>query len=155
MLVQDTPAFLRVRREGTALSAKASLAAAVAGPRTQGRSGRCRRGAGRNQEGTAALGNMIQTHQWFIFQAGWKPESGELSPGPTPAFSPTSDPPGTWWLQAFPEENGSISALYVVSYRLCAGPHLSPSRDGRINSVRLEGCAGSRSSLLGSATLPG
>lgn len=43
-----------------------------------------------------------------------------------------SEPPGTSWLQPF-EENGSISALYVITYRLCAGPHLCPSRDGLID----------------------
>lgn len=67
VLVKDTPAFLWGWREGTAQSAKASLAAAVAGPHTQGRSGRCRRVAGRNQGGTAALGHSLQTRRWLFF----------------------------------------------------------------------------------------
>lgn len=50
-----------------------------------------------------------------------------------------SEPPGTSWLQPFPEENASNSALYVVNYRLCAGPHLSPSRDGHIDLYPLKG----------------
>lgn len=99
---------------------------------------------------------MVQTHWWlfffFFFKAGWKPESGELSPGPTPgqprgdgpaASSPILgclSPPARRGCSRLKKMGASLPYMLCAgphlcpsTYRLCAGPHLCPSRDGRID----------------------